>query len=202
LGIPSWRRSSRRLAIIAVLVLHVLAGAGLWRYRRAESFVSRDLATAPIMLWPEAIEDEPERERSGYAPPRPPAYLAAPSTIDIPVPFDSEADLRPDWVESARRAAARIAAESPQREADRPGNGSAKPFEWDVSSTRRWEPAPEGGTVVRLSDRCQIVFAPLPIGGCALGKIEARGDLFDDMRTARDAAEGSVPRGEVRESKH
>jgi hypothetical protein len=33
-----------------------------------------------------------------------------------------------------------------------------------------------------LSEHCQLLFNPLPVGGCAIGRIEARGDLFEEMR--------------------
>ena len=40
-----------------------------------------------------------------------------------------------------------------------------------------------GGIGIHLSDNCELILVPLPLGGCALGKRKARGDLFDEMKS-------------------
>jgi hypothetical protein len=55
-------------------------------------------------------------------------------------------------------------------------------FGWDRSHTQRFETTPQG-LVVMLNDRCGIIVNPLAVaGGCALGHIPVRADLFDHMR--------------------
>jgi hypothetical protein len=183
-------RDLDRLAILtAVVALHLLLAAGLWRYRQAERADSTPPGADLVMIIVEQRADERAQPLDAFTPRRAPLYLPAPSPITIPSPDDSEVQGRPDWDEAARLVAAKIAADPPQASAAKQPHRPSAKFGWDISKTRRWEPAPEGGTVVRLNDRCQIVFAPLPLGGCSLGKIEARGDLFDGMREALDSAE-------------
>lgn len=53
---------------------------------------------------------------------------------------------------------------------------------WDYAATHRVEALPGGVTVINLNDHCAIAFLwVLPMFGCSLGKIPARGDLFDHM---------------------
>jgi hypothetical protein len=105
--------------------------------------------------------------------------LAAPDSTAI-----SQPDI--DWHNAASRAAARTAAAPemndfgfPTRE---PAPSEKKVFGWDKTHTERVSALPGGGMLIRLSDNCAITLAPLPLGGCALGKRKARGDLFDEMQ--------------------
>jgi hypothetical protein len=92
-----------------------------------------------------------------------------------------------DWRAEAQRAAA-VAAEGPPEQkqfgprADTPTAPKSKPFGWDKTHTERVQALPEGGILIRLSDNCAMVIAPLPLAGCSLGKRKARGDLFDGMK--------------------
>lgn len=54
-------------------------------------------------------------------------------------------------------------------------------FGWDRAHTQRIEPIPSGGTLIHINDRCVVAFAVLLIPACKIGKIEARGDLFEHM---------------------
>jgi hypothetical protein len=59
----------------------------------------------------------------------------------------------------------------------------ALPFHWDRAHTQGVEPLATGGTLVHLSERCALVlYFVIPMAGCVLGEIPARGDLFDHMR--------------------
>ena len=94
-----------------------------------------------------------------------------------------------DWFEQGQRVAAGIAVDEPSPPRafgtvpSRPETVSpANSFAWDKVHTQRFEAVAEGGMLVRLSDNCQLVITPLPIGGCALGKQKARGDLFDELK--------------------
>jgi len=64
-----------------------------------------------------------------------------------------------------------------------PDVGNAAEFGWDHARTHRVEALEGGGSILWLSDRCFIVMAGLiPFPMCGIGKIPARGDLFDHMR--------------------
>lgn len=66
-------------------------------------------------------------------------------------------------------------------------------FGWDYAATHRIQELPTGGTEVMINDRCAIVFAPLPVLGCVLGRIETTGDLFEHMNDLRSRGPGSLP---------
>lgn len=68
-----------------------------------------------------------------------------------------------------------------------------KPFRWDKSRTNRVEQLANGGLTIRLNDRCQAVVAPVFFVGCAPGKIEARGDLFDEMKAPAEFGDWKDP---------
>ena len=65
-------------------------------------------------------------------------------------------------------------------------------FGWDYAATHRIRELPTGGILVMINDHCAIVFAPLPFGGCALGKLEANGGLFKHMNEPRNQGLGSL----------
>jgi len=54
-------------------------------------------------------------------------------------------------------------------------------FRWDRAHTNRLEPLETGGTLIRLNDRCVLVFAGAVFPYCAIGKIPVHGDLFEHM---------------------
>lgn len=54
-------------------------------------------------------------------------------------------------------------------------------FRWSHAHTNRLEPLETGGTLIWLNDRCALVFAGAVFPVCAIGKIPARGDLFEHM---------------------
>ena len=98
-----------------------------------------------------------------------------------------------DWAAEATEAAARqVAGERERRREttalapvpspifeDRPRPAQLR---WDYSRTHRLEGFPVFATVVHLNDRCTlVVFVIFPMGGCAIGEIPARGDLFEHM---------------------
>jgi hypothetical protein len=99
-----------------------------------------------------------------------------------------------DWAADAARAAddqvqAQITRERQARAFGPHGQalpGSAPPgpaFGWDQSAIHRFQPAGGGLTIVHVNEQCGIAFflvVPF-MGACALGKPEARGDLFKHM---------------------
>jgi hypothetical protein len=58
--------------------------------------------------------------------------------------------------------------------------------------TQRVEIAPEGGMIIHLSDKCVLVFTPLPFALCGVGKKEANAHLLDHMNDGQ-AAEAPAP---------
>jgi hypothetical protein len=112
-------------------------------------------------------------------------------------PPEATAPLAIDWAKEAERAAAdRIEADEEVRRGSsaRPPDGGQNvgiagggapsvQFGWDYAHIHRFEALPEGGSILNLNDRCSIIIK-LPLfvlGGCKIGKIEARGDLFSRM---------------------
>src|SRR6185369_1199687 len=93
-----------------------------------------------------------------------------------------------DWQQETRTAAARMAesldAERRRKRTADPRFARPTPrpeFGWDKSKTHRVESLPQGGTVIHLNDRCTLVLSALFLPVCKLGKIPARGDLFEHM---------------------
>jgi hypothetical protein len=100
-----------------------------------------------------------------------------------------------DWATQAQLAAARQVdslEQSHQPDRGFPSTGlmrdspkeTHKPdFGWSHSRTNRIEQLPQGGTLIWINERCAIVFSGFVLlPACQLGKIEARGDLFEHMQ--------------------
>jgi hypothetical protein len=140
--------------------------------------------------------DATSRPRPIEALARPPAtrhpMSVRPAPAAPPPPADSNAITVPDpapgidWYAHGTDAAQRAAAEPttrgfgfPKRE---PAPREKKEFAWDKTHTERVHALEGGGIGIHLSDNCELMIAPFPIAGCALGKRKARGDLFDEMK--------------------
>jgi hypothetical protein len=131
--------------------------------------------TAPDTSDVEPVRVLPAPEQRAAPPLQPPVGSTVPSP---PVDWQKEAEL------AARRFVA--AEETRQRQLDAlaqpvPGQaqedkGRAKPFRW--SNTRRIQ-VDKGIPVVLLNEHCLLVAFVIP--ACAVGRIEARGDLFENM---------------------
>jgi hypothetical protein len=61
-------------------------------------------------------------------------------------------------------------------------SSKAPEFGWSYAPTHRVESLRGGGLLVNLNDNCVLVFMPLPLFACALGKKPANGDLFKQLR--------------------
>jgi hypothetical protein len=152
------------------------------------------------------VSVEPEHRANEEVPgsaPLPPVrpVIIEPPAVDqsnaITVPPDSSADAPPkppsiDWQQEAQTAAAR-AADALEMERRKgklaPDPRFARPtprreFGWDQSQIHRVEALPEGGTIIHLNDRCSLVLNGFILPVCKIGKIEARGDLFEHMGDA------------------
>jgi hypothetical protein len=180
---------SRAGAVAVVLVGHVAVLALLTAGRESKTGADDDermtlVFVAPLAeLRPVAPVGRPKRA------PRAPA--AAPAAAPEPAAGDARAVQAPDasgvdWYSDGSAAARRAAAEPTTRDFGFPTRAPAprekKPFGWDEAHTDRVHALEGGGIGIRLSDNCELVLLPLPLGGCTLGKRKARGDLFDEMK--------------------
>jgi hypothetical protein len=139
--------------------------------------------------------DGAKRQRTGA----PPTETRMPAPRVPPLPAGLTAI---DWAAEAADAASRV----PQGEESRgrartfgmpPASAMFAPapprkpgFAWNYARTHRVEALPGGVTVFNLNDHCSIALLwVLPFFGCQLGKIPARGDLFDHLRDPPDPGE-------------
>jgi hypothetical protein len=93
----------------------------------------------------------------------------------------------PDWSHEATVVAA--------KQAESLANMSAPyapetQFHWDYSATHRIEAIPGGGTVMHINDRCDIAIFSIYreaklSAGCALGKTNSHGDLFEHLHDSK-----------------
>ena len=177
----------RILVALAIVLSHLAVLSAMLRFPGpAPSVASKAVLSELILIDASGIPPRPElhfKRAAGLSTIVITPDLAAPADLDFEPPATG------NWAEQGEHAAAGVAAadgasvrafgslpHSP------PGPRKSRPFGWDKTHTQRVEALPGGRISVRLSDRCGLVLAPLPIGGCSLGKIEARGDLFDEMQ--------------------
>jgi hypothetical protein len=115
----------------------------------------------------------------------PPVVIELPGSTDLGEPPGGH-----DWLVDGAQAAAGVGAlsdagvrsfDTPERPPEKPRK---KPFGWDKTHTQRVEIMPGEGIRIRLSDRCDLFVSLIPMAGCSLGTIPARGDLFDGMKEA------------------
>src|SRR5689334_9385449 len=108
-----------------------------------------------------------------------PARLEAPATITVPDAKESAA-ISPepapgiDWYANGADAAQRAATQPATRDFSFPKREPAprekKEFGWDKTHTERVHALDGGGIGIHLSDNCELIIAPFPMAGCALGK--------------------------------
>jgi hypothetical protein len=60
---------------------------------------------------------------------------------------------------------------------------SRREFGWDTSAIHRFEGFPGLG-VLHINERCAIVWMIFPFPACKIGKMPARGTLFEHMKEA------------------
>jgi hypothetical protein len=206
LPIYFWRRAisldrvrapaaSRVIAIGAVLVLHVAMLALLMsgRVPRLDSYIDDTAMTlivlppaaSPRVVVPERTTPVPARAReSGAAPSAIPTETTPPIEERAPIDWTREAELaanhQVDAVEIERRRARGFTPGAQSREPE-VARTPAPDFAWSKAATQPIEQLPEGGTLIRLNDRCVIVIYVIPMPFCGIGEIPANGDLFEHM---------------------
>jgi hypothetical protein len=111
---------------------------------------------------------------------RPPVIGSSPGTV---IDWAAEAaGAAARQVESERERRRQTTALTPVPSPMFAGRPRPPQFHWDHSRTDRLEGFPVFATVVHLSERCTlVVFVIFPMGGCAIGAIPARGDLFEHI---------------------
>lgn len=109
-----------------------------------------------------------------------------------------------DWKAEAAREADRVVERNEQRArqaralspapsaAFAPAGPGAPEFGWDYAATHRVQAVGGGATVIHLGDRCALaLWLVIPMGfGCALGRVPARGDLFEHLHDQGEPGEG------------
>ena len=119
----------------------------------------------------------------------PPAPIAPEPIAPAPIDWSAEAD-------SVVKQHAELAMAAQPRALDRHGAGAdlngglgldrpRKPeFGWDHTHIHRVESIEGGGIAIHMNDHCVLLVFPLPFVGCGIGKIPARGDLFEHLHDA------------------
>jgi hypothetical protein len=196
------------IALIVALhltVLWFLLATSRVMVRRSESqgleivFLARPPASVEQISSAQQKPSEHERHRmpprrEASESPLPTQRTARPEqeSTAIQAPIDWAAELS----QAVKAASADSAAQSP-RDFGFPHLPRAKPktpqFEWDYAATHRVEQIAGGGLLVNLSDRCVLVFFPLPLVGCGIGTKTANGDLLKHMSDPAEAGRGSAP---------
>lgn len=196
---------SRALVFLLAVVVHVALIVLLAHDRgiRNETAVIDEPRMVLVFLPPDPVV-EPDEPAAPLPPARGPRRArSTPGNEPAPAhpsqPPDSNAITEPppapsvDWMRESELAASRQidALENSRRRArgfvpreDRKGADAPAPapeFGWDRSHTERIEPIPSGGMLIHLNDRCAVAFAVIIIPVCKIGKIGARGDLFEHM---------------------
>ena len=185
--------AAHALAIALLLELtrtHSFSGAAEERLTLVEVLPARPRAsTLPLTAAPASAPSKRAAAPPGeapIAPPRPPAADAGSAAID--------------WAAEGAQAAARVARGEDGRDGARkfgtpppspmfaPAPTRRSGLAWNHARTHRVEALPGGVTVFNLNDHCAIALLwVVPFFGCQIGKIPARGDLFEHMRDAPEA---------------
>lgn len=186
------RPKSRATATALVAALHGVIFALLLRAGHDRLPVGEDKPAETTLVFFDAPVQElsPEITRPRIAPNHTPSrrtLLSAASTARPSAP-DSTAPVAVDWAKEAALAAGhQIEDEAAAQHARSARPPPAAPqFGWDYAATHRIQANPGGGLVINVSDRCAIaIVLPVVLGGCRIGKIEARGDLFAHLHDPR-----------------
>lgn len=188
--------------MLLIALLHILV---YWATSSSRNVPDTQRATALEWVFispPRAVE--PVRSNIGDVGVRSPTAPAPkPPTTPLASPEDPPHDHPPaqpatDWNSELELVAKSIAsgdASAKRRDFGFPHRApSAKTptFDWDPVHTQRVEIVPEGGVIIRLSDKCVMVLMPLPFAFCGIGKKEANGHLLDHMNDG-PVAEAPAP---------
>jgi hypothetical protein len=190
---------ARRLCVLVLVAAAHLGAllliAALTRCQRLHLTAEAD-ALLVVLLPPEPSRLPPRNPRQPFRvtnSPRTPAAPAVPAAGKAPATATATNAITIDWAAEATRAA-RVQAEEDELARRRAAalhdpafDQAPRPpeFHWDPVRANRVVPLAGGGTLIRLNDNCALIITVvIPLVGCSLGKIPARGDLFEHMRDA------------------
>ncbi len=195
------KRNSRAVVIVLVGAMHVLIFGLMCHGRTEQPAADEDGPAETTLVFFDLPTEKSHRDAdrspaialrhtritrattSASSPNEPPPPSQSESTAPVAVDWASEAQVAAahqiEAEDAARRAGTALA---PDRYRLETPPVAAPRFDWDYAATHRIESLPGGGLVINLSDRCAITIVYLTIlGGCKIGEIEARGDLFSHM---------------------
>jgi hypothetical protein len=201
------RRSLRRLAVAAIVVLAHLA---LFRILTPGAPAPRRIsAEAPleVMIFsPARLSRAPRhaprlahRARRSGLPHRPIApSFPGPITLALPqraprVPIHWREQIRREV--QARELRSGVPAPHPTFgfPAMAPRGTPSRRFGWDYAGTHRIEMLRGAGMLINISDRCSLLFAGVLIPFCRIGRIPANGNLFRHLQDATREKLGALP---------
>jgi len=172
------------MAAAAVLLAHAGAYVSLAEFESPSAAFARGESDAILIEIDTGLPPPPPPEPQ-FEPPVlkvPPVALELPEFTGLNDPPGSA-----DWLADGAQAAAAVGGldgasvrsfGAPERPPEKPRK---KPFGWEKSHTQRVEVMPGIGVRIRLSEHCDLLVSLIPMAGCSIGKIPARGDLFDGM---------------------
>jgi hypothetical protein len=176
---------ARLVIFTALLGVHGLAVLLLAMQRNAGSHTPDDGFATTVFFVERNEPRKPIRTMTLRAPSpaKPVAKRATPQGPPLPEsPVPATVPVAIDWAKEAERAAAHSIEGRGPKIGTAEARHATHEFGWDHAHIHRVEQIPDGGLIVNLNDRCAIVIKfPMLLGGCKLGKIEARGDLFSHM---------------------
>ncbi len=188
--------TSQIIAIVIALALHITVFV-LMRARAPRTAAETDDTALTLIIVPPRAQSStptstPERapQATALAPTSPtpitlppvPSPLVEPKQID----FAREAEL------ATQRAVAAIELERRRARGFTPLEQNREPevartptpeFGWS-STAQRIEALPEGGLLIRLSERCVVAITLVAFPACSFGEIPVNGDLFKHMNDA------------------
>jgi hypothetical protein len=193
---------TRRLCVLALVAAAHLTAllliATLTRSQRLHLSAEPDALLVVLLPAerPRLSQPTPPQPFQVAGPSRTSAPTAAPAAGNAPATATATGAITVDWAAEATRAAqlqaeeeelARRRAAALAAPHDPAFDRTPRPpeFHWDPVHTNRVVALEGGGALIRLNDNCELVIAVvIPLIGCTLGKIPARGDLFEHMRDA------------------
>ena len=154
-----------------------------------------------LVFLPDTMKPQrPPPEVAPLAPPRvpepTPPVSTAPQLIAPTAPAEPGAPPLIDWQREAEQVARDHALEAEANSEPKRDGGTPKPkpeFGWSHSRIHRIEPMASGGFIVWISDNCFVVIGVMAMPMCKLGKLPARGDLFEHMNDAPTAGDWQDP---------
>ena len=191
------RTRTVRFGLLMLVVGAHLSLALLWPTTRPANTDSTSRSSTLVLLTRPAAQKQVE--------PLPPLKLPPPAQAHVPAQPErlpepqSQSTPAPkiDWANAAQQAITdELAAQSAEQRKAQGFTGQnpavpaspeihSKPeFGWQRWRLHRVEALAEGGFVVHLNERCVLVISALLLPACKIGKIPARGDLFEHMDDA------------------